>query len=137
LNKEPPAERTTATFKKFDTSGKSRAYLHHSKNFKARAGKPAAGFFNRTAIGLRKRCKFCDRIRARCACSVFDTGAPAVPFVPSDDADFSGGLLGRLAALMGVDPQNPTQPALPPLDDGLRGFYRDDPMQPRTLQRRR
>jgi len=30
----------------FDTSGKSPAYLHHRKNSKARAGKPAAGFFN-------------------------------------------------------------------------------------------
>jgi hypothetical protein len=44
LNKEPPAERTTVTFKKFDTSGKSPAYLHHRKNFRACAGKPAAGF---------------------------------------------------------------------------------------------
>lgn len=33
-------------FKTFDTSGKSPAYLHHRKNSKARAGKPAAGFFN-------------------------------------------------------------------------------------------
>jgi hypothetical protein len=30
----------------FDTSGKSPAYLHHRKNSQARAGKPAAGFFN-------------------------------------------------------------------------------------------
>ncbi|CAN0479072.1 unnamed protein product, partial [Phaeothamnion confervicola] len=33
-------------FNTFDTSGKSPAYLHHRKNSKARAGKPAAGFFN-------------------------------------------------------------------------------------------
>src|SRR5450759_3003223 len=32
-----------------DTSGKSPAYHHHRKNFRARAGKPAAGFLNRTA----------------------------------------------------------------------------------------
>jgi hypothetical protein len=69
--------------------------------------------------------------------SVFDTGAPAVPFVPSDDPNFSGGLLGRLVALMGIDPQNPTPPAPPPLDDGLRGFYRDDPVQPWFVQRQR
>jgi hypothetical protein len=36
----------------FDTSGKSPAYLHHRKNFRARAGKPAAGFFNRTAAAF-------------------------------------------------------------------------------------
>jgi hypothetical protein len=38
--------------KKFDRSGKSPAYLHHRKNFRARAGKPAAGFFNRTAAAF-------------------------------------------------------------------------------------
>jgi hypothetical protein len=39
-----------------DTSGKSPAYLHHRKNFKARAGKPAAGFFNRTAAAFFRAC---------------------------------------------------------------------------------
>jgi len=34
--------------------------------------------------------------------SVFDTRAPAAPFVPSDDASYSGGLLGRLTALAGT-----------------------------------
>jgi hypothetical protein len=58
-------------------------------------------------------------------------GAPVAP--PSDDSNFSGGLLGRLAALMGVDPQNPDQLAPPP--DELRAFYRDNPAQPWTLQR--
>jgi hypothetical protein len=33
-------------------SGKSPAYLHHRRNG-ARAGKPAAGFFDRTEIGIR------------------------------------------------------------------------------------
>jgi hypothetical protein len=63
------------------------------------------------------------------------TYAPAAP--PPDDSNFSGGLLGRLAALMGVDPQNPDQLAPPSQDDELRAFYRDDPVQPWTLQRRR
>jgi hypothetical protein len=39
--------------------------------------------------------------------SVFDRGAPAVPFVLSDAPDFSGGLLGKFAALAGTDPQKP------------------------------
>jgi hypothetical protein len=69
--------------------------------------------------------------------SVFDTGVPAAPLAPSEDANFSDGLLGRLAALAGLDPQNPTQPAPPPLDDQLRGFYRDDPAQPWFAQLRR
>jgi hypothetical protein len=45
------------------------------------------------------------------------------------------GLLGRLAALMGVAPQNPDQLAPPPPDDKLRPFYRDNPAQQWTLQR--
>jgi hypothetical protein len=49
--------------------------------------------------------------------SVFDTGAPAASLAPSDDSSYSGGLLGRFAALAGVDPQNPNQPAPPPLVD--------------------
>jgi hypothetical protein len=76
------------------------------------------------------------RIIDQSQASVFDTDAPAVPFVPSGDPNFSGGLLGRLAALVGIDPQNPTRPP-PPLDDGLRGFYRDDPVQPWFVQRQR
>jgi hypothetical protein len=52
----------------------------------------------------------------------------AAPLSPSEDANFSDGLLGRLTALAGLDPQNPAQPA-PPLDDQLRGFYRDHPVQ--------
>lgn len=62
--------------------------------------------------------------------SAFDAGAPAAPLVPAADANLSGGLLGRLAALMGVDPSNPDQFAPPPQDDELRGYYRDDPTQP-------
>jgi hypothetical protein len=33
----------------------------------------------------------------------------------SDDPNFSGGLLGRLAVFAGIDPPNPNQPV--PLDD--------------------
>ena len=54
----------------------------------------------------------------------------SAPLAPSEDANFSGGLLGRLTALAGLDPQNPGQPAPPPQDDQLRGFYRDDRVQP-------
>ena len=64
-----------------------------------------------------------------------NTGAP--PLVPSDDANFSGGLPERLAALMGIDPRNPDQFARPPQDDELSAFYRDDPAQPWSLPRRR
>jgi len=47
--------------------------------------------------------------------SVFDTSAPALLLASSDDPNFSGGLLGRLAAFAGIDPPNPNQPV--PLDD--------------------
>lgn len=40
-----------------------------------------------------------------------DASAPAASLVPFDDPNFSGGLLGRLTALMGIDPQNPDQRA--------------------------
>jgi len=40
--------------------------------------------------------------------SVSDTGAPAPGLATSDDANYSGGLLGRLAALAGLDPRDPT-----------------------------
>lgn len=42
--------------------------------------------------------------------SAIDASAPGATLVPSDDSSLSGGLLGRMAALMGVDPQNPDQP---------------------------
>jgi hypothetical protein len=63
--------------------------------------------------------------------SAMSAGAPVAP--PSDDSNFSGGLLRRFAALMGVDPQNPDQLAPPP--DEQRALYRDNPAQPWTLQR--
>jgi hypothetical protein len=42
---------------------------------------------------------------------------PASPIVSTDDPNYSGGLLGRYLALAGLDPENPDQPAPPPLDD--------------------
>jgi hypothetical protein len=46
--------------------------------------------------------------------SVFDTGAPAVPFVPSDSPDFSGGLSSLpFRFLTRVDPRDPGLAALP------------------------
>jgi hypothetical protein len=44
--------------------------------------------------------------------SAFDTGTPAVPFVSSGDANYSGGLLGMFAAPDGSDPNQPA-----PADD--------------------
>jgi hypothetical protein len=49
--------------------------------------------------------------------SAFDLGARAAPIVPSDNPDPSSGLLGRLAALAGIDLSNPHQPAPPPDDE--------------------
>jgi len=68
---------------------------------------------------------------------IADTDAPAPPLAPSDDSNFSGRLLGRLVALAGIYPQHPTQPVPSPLDGQLRGFYRDDPLQPWLLRRQR
>jgi hypothetical protein len=74
-----------------------------------------------------------DGYRSRSA--AFDLAKQAAP--PRDNPNSPGGLAGRIAALAGINPLNPTQPAPPPLDDELRGFYRDDPMQPWFLQGQR
>jgi len=66
-----------------------------------------------------------------------EPSAPAAWFVLPGPPNSSGGLADWIAALAGVNPQNPTQPASPPQDGELRGFYRDEPLQPWTLQRRR
>jgi hypothetical protein len=43
----------------------------------------------------------------------YDPGAAAAPLVPSDDANYVGGLLGRFAGEAGTDQQDPNQSALP------------------------
>jgi hypothetical protein len=48
----PPPDGAAPSSIKFDTSGKSPAYLYRRKKFKARAGKLAAGFLNRTAAAF-------------------------------------------------------------------------------------
>jgi hypothetical protein len=48
---------------------------------------------------------------------IFDPGVPVAPFDASDPTPFSGGLLGRLAAISGIDPQNPA-----PQQGGLLGL---------------
>jgi hypothetical protein len=45
----------------------------------------------------------------------YDPGAAAPPLAPSDDANYTGGLLGMFAGKSGADPQNPNQPG--PLDE--------------------
>lgn len=81
--------------------------------------------------------KLSRRIVDQAQASEFDASARASLLIPSDDPNFSGGLLGRLTALAGIDPRNPTQLTPTPLDDGLRGFYRDDAEQPWFVQRQR
>jgi hypothetical protein len=56
-----------------------------------------------------------------------DAGVLASPIGASGRPNFSGGFADWIAALAGVDPQNPDQPARSPFDDQLRRFYRDDP----------
>jgi hypothetical protein len=74
------------------------------------------------------------RIAGQSPAPALDPVGSAASLAPSDDQNFSGGLLGRLVALAG---QNPAQLAPQPLDDQLRGFYRDDPVQPWLVRRPR
>jgi hypothetical protein len=69
--------------------------------------------------------KVADRPQA----SVFDTGAPAVPLVPSDNPDFPGSLPGLLAkSLTCIDPRNPGQAALPQQTTKPLGLVSGEPM---------
>jgi hypothetical protein len=53
--------------------------------------------------------------------SAFDAGPPAAPLVPSDDSNFSGGLVGRLTALMRQYPDVYGPP--PREDDETPSYY--------------
>jgi hypothetical protein len=53
--------------------------------------------------------------------SAFDTGAPATQFVLPDNPGPLGGLVGRIAAMAGIDPRNPDRLVPPP--GGLLGLY--------------
>jgi hypothetical protein len=82
--------------------------------------------------------EYLKRLNAKQAqASTVATSAPAAPLAPSDDSNLSGGMLGRLMAMVGIDPRNPNQLAQPPRDNELRDLYGDDPSQPWTLRRRR
>jgi hypothetical protein len=65
---------------------------------------------------------------------------PSVPIrasmLPGSSND-PGGLAEWFAKIAGVNPQDPMRAAASPQDDQLREFYRDDAVQPWTLQRRR
>jgi len=63
--------------------------------------------------------------------------ASAAPLVPSDSAGFSGGLPDRIAAIAGIDPNDPTRFARLPSDAELNSFVGDGPFPPWTLQRKR
>jgi len=61
--------------------------------------------------------------------SVFDIGVPAVPFVPSDRADFSDGLPSLpVRFLTRVDSPNPGQAALPQQAARPLGLVSGQPM---------
>jgi hypothetical protein len=47
--------------------------------------------------------------------------APAFPFAPSGNPNSVGGLAGRIAAMAGIDPDNPDQ--LVPPAGGLLGLF--------------
>jgi hypothetical protein len=51
------------------------------------------------------------RIVNQSPASAYDPGVPAAPLAPSVDPNYSGGLLGRFAALAGIDPNQPAPPS--------------------------
>jgi hypothetical protein len=67
----------------------------------------------------------------------FEPRVPAARFALPDTQNSSSGLADWIAALAGIDPQNPNRPAPPAQDDALRGFYRDDLVQPWFVRGRR
>ena len=75
--------------------------------------------------------------RAQAARTASDAaGASAAPLVPYG-AGFSGGLPGRMLAIAGVDPDDPTRIARQPGDAELNSFVGNGPFPPWTLQRKR
>jgi len=69
--------------------------------------------------------------------SVFESSLPTAQFVLPGDLKPAGGIADWIAGLAGVDPRSPAQSAPLAQTDQLRGFYRDDPEQPWTVQGRR
>lgn len=60
--------------------------------------------------------------------SAATSSSPAVPVgLPTNPNSSGNDIASWIASLAGVDPRNPAQGAPPPLDDGLRDFYRNDP----------
>jgi hypothetical protein len=55
---------------------------------------------------------------------------PPTQFVLPDQQNPHGGLAGWIAALAGIDPENPNQPAPSLFDDPRGGFKEDDSLQP-------
>jgi hypothetical protein len=62
--------------------------------------------------------------------SGFEPSAPAMQFALPGSSNSGGGIANWIAALAGVDPQNPTQAVPSSQADQLAGLYRDDPLQP-------
>ena len=58
---------------------------------------------------------------ARLPASATNADPPGPPLAPSGNANFSGGLIGRIFANAGIDPRNPSRFAPPPQDGDLRG----------------
>ena len=76
--------------------------------------------------------------RAQAARSASDAAdAYSAPLAPSDSVGFSGGLPGRIAAIAGIDPDDPTRFARQPGEGELNSFVGDGPFPPWTLQRKR
>jgi hypothetical protein len=70
--------------------------------------------------------------------SGFEPSAPpAAQFALPDSLKSTSGVADWIAAIAGIDPQNPTQAARSSQADQLRGFYGDDPLQPWFVQRPR
>jgi hypothetical protein len=67
----------------------------------------------------------------------FEPSTPTAQFAVPGSSNSSSSIANWIAALAGVDPQNPTQATPSSQADQLAGLYRDDPLQPWFTQRPR
>jgi hypothetical protein len=69
------------------------------------------------------------RIADKPPASIFDAGAPGVPFVPPAYLNSVGGLSGLPAPAAGIDPMNPKQAAAPPQTGGVLRSSSSEPLR--------
>ena len=132
IGQAPPVRRSSTQFMPPDSStpvGGLAGQIAASPTSPAQGASPRGPLsLNEAYLEYRRRLE-----PSQSLASAIDNGAPAALLVPSDDANVSGDLPGRIAAMASVNPWNPIQPAPP---SPVLGIFSGKPMQNYPLRRR-